>query len=220
MTLVSSIRFIWMPILLVYNQQQILYLFRARIDSWHKLQISIYALKGPIKGSLMSIDNYYHVTFIHDDFIANLPARSIFALPMGMVKSGDIAWSVISKGTPYIISFSRKTTGSLSLMAAFSRPLQSSEFQGDNTFRPGQLLYQEAKHCECWAPTPDAAPLGPRKTIGTFTWKENKPNIHPVGDPDWPLNTSPAELFVSNCWSNCWSNFQLQMMKNIYIYEK
>jgi len=28
------------------------------------------------------------------------------------------------------------------------------------------LPYQAAKHCECWAPTPAAAPLGPRKTIG------------------------------------------------------
>ena len=32
--------------------------------------------------------------------------------------------------------------------------------------RPGQELYHAAKHCECWAPTPAAEPLGPRKTIG------------------------------------------------------
>jgi hypothetical protein len=38
-----------------------------------------------------------------------------------------------------------------------------------HTFSPGQWLYQAPKHCECCAPTPDAAPFGPRKTIGTFT---------------------------------------------------
>lgn len=35
------------------------------------------------------------------------------------------------------------------------------------TLRPGQWANHAPKHCECWAPTPDAAPLGPRKTIGT-----------------------------------------------------
>ena len=28
-------------------------------------------------------------------------------------------------------------------------------------------MYQAAKHWECWAPTPAAAPFGPRNTIGT-----------------------------------------------------
>lgn len=37
---------------------------------------------------------------------------------------------------------------------------------GGSTFRPGTLLYQAAKHCECCAATPAAAPLGPRKTMG------------------------------------------------------
>ena len=37
---------------------------------------------------------------------------------------------------------------------------------GGVTFRPGTWLYQAAKHCECWAATPAAAPLGPRNTIG------------------------------------------------------
>ena len=40
----------------------------------------------------------------------------------------------------------------------------------DLTFSPGQWPYQAAKHCECCAATPDAAPFGPRKTIGTFTY--------------------------------------------------
>eukprot|EP00968_Pinguiococcus_pyrenoidosus_P009024 scaffold685_cov281-Pinguiococcus_pyrenoidosus.AAC.24 len=34
------------------------------------------------------------------------------------------------------------------------------------TLRPGTEAYQEAKHCECCAATPAAAPLGPRNTIG------------------------------------------------------
>jgi hypothetical protein len=37
------------------------------------------------------------------------------------------------------------------------------------TFRPGQWLYHAPKHCECWAATPAAAPLGPLKTMGTLT---------------------------------------------------
>lgn len=51
-------------------------------------------------------------------------------------------------------------------MAALSRPFASSEFQGATTLRPGQLAYHAAKHCECCAATPAAAPLGPRKTMG------------------------------------------------------
>ncbi len=35
------------------------------------------------------------------------------------------------------------------------------------TFKPGHMAYHEAKHCECWAATPAAAPFGPRKTMGT-----------------------------------------------------
>ncbi len=34
------------------------------------------------------------------------------------------------------------------------------------TFRPGTELYHAAKHCECCAATPAAAPLGPRNTMG------------------------------------------------------
>ena len=29
------------------------------------------------------------------------------------------------------------------------------------TFKPGQWPYHAAKHCECWAATPAAHPLGP-----------------------------------------------------------
>lgn len=34
------------------------------------------------------------------------------------------------------------------------------------TFKPGTCEYHAAKHCECWAATPAAAPFGPLKTIG------------------------------------------------------
>lgn len=50
-----------------------------------------------------------------------------------------------------------------------SKDLQSSESYGERTFNPGQCAYQAAKHCECWAATPFAQPLGPLKTMGTFT---------------------------------------------------
>ena len=38
---------------------------------------------------------------------------------------------------------------------------------GGRALRPGQCAYHAAKHCECCAPTPAAAPFGPRKTMGT-----------------------------------------------------
>jgi hypothetical protein len=38
--------------------------------------------------------------------------------------------------------------------------------RGPLTLRPGTWAYHAAKHWECWAPTPAAAPLGPRNTIG------------------------------------------------------
>lgn len=55
-------------------------------------------------------------------------------------------------------------------MADLSSPFASSAEYGDTTLRPGQWPYQAAKHCECCAATPDAAPLGPRNTIGTGTY--------------------------------------------------
>lgn len=68
--------------------------------------------------------------------------------------------------------------GSSSLMAVFSKPLQSSELYGETTFRPGTEPYQAAKHCECCAATPTAAPFGPRKTIGTLTCPHNTGKIN------------------------------------------
>jgi len=55
-----------------------------------------------------------------------------------------------------------------SRIAAFSSPRASSALYGAITLRPGQCAYHAAKHCECWAATPAAAPFGPRKTIGTL----------------------------------------------------
>ncbi|MPC22820.1 hypothetical protein E2C01_015846 [Portunus trituberculatus] len=39
-----------------------------------------------------------------------------------------------------------------------------------HTLSPGQCEYHAPKHWECWAPTPAAAPLGPRNTMGTCSW--------------------------------------------------
>lgn len=44
----------------------------------------------------------------------------------------------------YSNSFSRKTTGSGSLMAAFNRPRASSELYGASTFNPGHEAYHAA----------------------------------------------------------------------------
>ena len=64
------------------------------------------------------------------------------------------------------------------IISDLSRPLQSSAEYGDTTFRPGTCPYQAAKHCECCAATPAAAPLGPLNTIGTGTLsKENSPYL-------------------------------------------
>ena len=46
----------------------------------------------------------------------------------------------------YNNSFSRKITGSGSLIAALSSPRASSELYGDSTFNPGQEAYHAAKH--------------------------------------------------------------------------
>merc|ERR1719223_860967 len=97
----------------------------------------------------------------------SVPSLSIFAFPMGRTKSGASASSDSSNSTPYISSFSRNTTGLGSRIAAASRPLASSQLYGERTLRPGTLEYHAAKHWECCAPTPAAAPLGPRNTIGT-----------------------------------------------------
>ena len=69
------------------------------------------------------------------------PARSIFALPMGRMKSSS---SGQSKVWPYRISFSRNTTGLGSRIDARSRPLASADDQGATTFSPGTWAYQLA----------------------------------------------------------------------------
>lgn len=56
-----------------------------------------------------------------------LPVLSILLFPIGITKSFDKTSSETGNAWPYKISFSRKTTGSGSLMAAFNNPLQSSD---------------------------------------------------------------------------------------------
>uniref|UniRef100_A0A6B0ULN8 Uncharacterized protein n=1 Tax=Ixodes ricinus TaxID=34613 RepID=A0A6B0ULN8_IXORI len=79
-----------------------------------------------------------------DTRVTCCPARSTLALPMGRTKSLLLTSSGTSNEMPYMSSFSRKTTGSGSRMAALRSPLQSSELYGEITLRPGQWPYQAA----------------------------------------------------------------------------
>lgn len=63
----------------------------------------------------------------------NLPFFSIFALPIGKIKSFSNTSSVIGYWLPYNSSFSKNTTGSGSRIAAFNNPLESSELYGEIT---------------------------------------------------------------------------------------
>jgi hypothetical protein len=78
--------------------------------------------------------------------VISVPYLSILAFPIGKTKSIDISYSVSSKLSPYIISFSKNTTGLGSLIAAFIKPLASLELYGAKVIRPGTDPYQEAKH--------------------------------------------------------------------------
>ena len=61
-------------------------------------------------------------------------AGRTFALPMGSTKSLPRTSSETGNDSPYRISFSKKTTGSGSLIAAFSSPLESSASYGAMTW--------------------------------------------------------------------------------------
>ena len=69
------------------------------------------------------------------------PARSIFALPIGRMKSSSTGQS---KVWPYRISFSSTITGFGSRIAARSSPLASADDHGETTFNPGTCAYQLA----------------------------------------------------------------------------
>ncbi|KAH3669963.1 hypothetical protein OGATHE_002776 [Ogataea polymorpha] len=77
-----------------------------------------------------------------ETMVTSEPSSSILALPIGKTKSGEAASSDIGKDSPYNSSFSKKTTGLGSLIAALRRPLQSSEENGEITFKPGIDPYQ------------------------------------------------------------------------------
>lgn len=74
--------------------------------------------------------------------VISFPSRSILAFPMGSKKSSCSAASDMWWEAPYSSSFSKKTTGLGSRIAALSNPLASSELQGERTFRPGTAPYQ------------------------------------------------------------------------------
>ena len=73
------------------------------------------------------------------------PSLIIFAFPMGAKYSLSKTFPGTSNDSLYIISFSKNTTGLGSLTALFNKALQSSASKGDNTTRPGTLLYQDEK---------------------------------------------------------------------------
>jgi len=63
---------------------------------------------------------------------------------MGTRFSGGWGRDGQSSNTTYSNSFSRKTTGSGSLIAALSKPRASSDEYGVRTFNPGHEAYQDA----------------------------------------------------------------------------
>ena len=67
--------------------------------------------------------------------VTSEPARSILHSPMGTVKSLSSTSGPMSKDMPYRISFSRKTTGLSSRIAALSSPRASSAEYGAMTWR-------------------------------------------------------------------------------------
>ena len=67
--------------------------------------------------------------------VTSEPSFSTLAFPIGNKKS---SLSGQLKDWPYITSFSRKITGSGSLIADFNNPLASLLDHGETTFKPGQ----------------------------------------------------------------------------------
>lgn len=88
----------------------------------------VLALLHNLKGNGYNVMNSAHMGIGAQKSATNslrgLLARTL-AFPIGIVKSLLSMSGVVSNSTPYIISFSRKATGSLSRMAAWKN--QSSE---------------------------------------------------------------------------------------------
>lgn len=74
-----------------------------------------------------------HVTNDSGNYTQAAASRLALAFPMGCTKSLSMTASDTGNDSPYRISFSRNTTGSGSLMAAFSKPLASSASYGAMT---------------------------------------------------------------------------------------
>src|SRR4029079_7321055 len=94
-----------------------------------------------------------------DMIVTSLPARAIFALPIGSTKSSSFG---TADEWPYRISFSRKITGFGSRIAAFSSPFASAAVDGDITFKPGMCEYHAEKSWLAWGATRAPAHSGPR----------------------------------------------------------
>ena len=75
--------------------------------------------------SYAAISEYF--TFLeYPTSVTCFPSLMILALPIGITKSLSKAYSEISNFSPYRFSFSKNTTTSFDLMAAFKSPLLSS----------------------------------------------------------------------------------------------
>ena len=68
--------------------------------------------------------------------VTSLQTLSILAFSIGRQKLESRAFADTRKDSPYNNSFSRKTTGSRSLITTFSNPWASSDEYGDNAFNP------------------------------------------------------------------------------------
>ena len=63
----------------------------------------------------------------------------------------------------------KKTTGLLSLIAVFIRPLAEYGSAGIASFSPGVCMTTAAGDCECSAPSRPPPPILARSTIGRLT---------------------------------------------------
>jgi hypothetical protein len=60
-----------------------------------------------------------------------------------------------------------------------------------NMYEQSQAWFQQICTCECWAPTPAAAPLGPRNTMGTAILPPDMYNIFAAELTTWSMAWSP-----------------------------
>lgn len=100
----------------------------------------------PYLASSSAACNEYLTFLEYPTNVTCFPSLIILAFPIGTTKSLSRAYSLISNFYPYKFSFSKNTTTSFDLIAAFKSPLLSSASYGEIVMRPGILAYHAAKH--------------------------------------------------------------------------